>query len=80
MSEQPVSCKEVAKHICENLGEQLDSPHCKAIKKHLEDCEECREYFSSVERTIDFYKKYDINMPADAHNRLMQCLGLIDEE
>ena len=78
MNEQKISCKEVANHICENLGEQLDSPNCKTIKEHLEECSYCRDYFSSVEKTIDFYRKYNINMPDEAHKRLMDCLGLND--
>lgn len=78
MSEGKITCKEVANHICESLGEELNSPKCREIKKHLENCEYCRDYFSSVEKTIDFYRKYDIEIPKEAHNRLMDCLGLDD--
>ena len=76
MSEEKVSCKEVMSHICESLGEDLDSPKCVAIKKHLDECPNCSNYFQSVEKTIDLYKKYDINLPTDAHNRLMNFLDL----
>jgi len=79
MSDIKVSCKEVANHICESLGEDLNSPRCIAIKEHLEDCQYCKDYFSSVEKTISFYKLYNVEMPGDAHKRLMDCLGLTDE-
>ena len=76
MNEQKVSCKEVMSHICESLGEDLDSPKCKAIKDHLDECTDCSNYFKSVEKTIDFYKRYDVELPKDAHNRLIDMLGL----
>ena len=59
MNEHKPTCKEVMSHICDNLGEELDSPKCIEIKAHLETCENCRHYFKSVETTIQFYKKYD---------------------
>jgi predicted anti-sigma-YlaC factor YlaD len=71
-----ISCKEVMSHICESLGEDLNSEKCMAIREHLEDCPGCKNYFSSVEQTISFYKMYDIKMPDEAHNRLMEKLGL----
>lgn len=70
------TCKEVMMHICDNLGEELDSPKCTAIKEHLETCETCQHYFHSVENTIQFYKKYDVKISDDAHNRLVEFLGL----
>ncbi|NUN08402.1 MAG: hypothetical protein HUU54_04425 [Ignavibacteriaceae bacterium] len=72
----PVECKEVMMHVCENLGEQLDSPRCVAIKEHLASCDVCRHYFESVEQTIDFYRKYEIDVPENAHHKLVSILGL----
>jgi len=76
MNKNKPNCKDVMLHICDNLGEQLDSPNCLMIKKHLDECENCSHYFKSVETTIEFYKKYNVNISEDAHNRLMECLGL----
>lgn len=70
------SCKDVMMHICDNLGEDLDSPKCIEIKTHLEKCDNCRHYFKSVEATIEFYKKYNVQLSDDAHNRLIDFLGL----
>lgn len=76
MTTQKVSCKIVMDHICENLGEDLNSEKCIAIKNHLDECADCKNYFNSVEQTIDFYRKYNINLPKDAHERLLNVLGL----
>lgn len=80
MKENQVTCKEVMYHVCESLGEDLNSPQCAAIKAHLDECHGCKNYFKSVEATIDFYRKYNIEPPKDAHKRLMALLGLKDSE
>lgn len=79
MKPQTVTCKDVMHHICESLGEDLNSERCVAIKTHLDECNGCKSYFKTVELTIDFYKKYNVEMPKDAHNRLMNFLNLNDE-
>lgn len=76
MTENKPACKEVMAHICDNLGEQLDSPNCLMIKKHLDECENCNHYFKSVETTIEFYKKYNVNLSDEGHERLIEFLGL----
>lgn len=80
MSEQKPNCKDVIQHICESLGEDLDSDRCAAIKQHLDECEGCKSYFKTVELTIDYYKKYNVEIPEDAHNRLISYLDLEDCE
>lgn len=79
MNEINVTCKDVMNHICESLGEELNSPKCIAIKNHLTDCPDCTKYFKSIEKTIDFYKNYNAELPHDAHSRLIDFLNL-DEE
>ncbi len=79
MKQETVTCKDVMHHICESLGEDLNSERCVAIKTHLDECHGCKSYFKTVELTIDFYKKYNVEMPKDAHNRLMSFLDLKDE-
>jgi predicted anti-sigma-YlaC factor YlaD len=80
MSEEIVNCKDVMQHICESLGEELNSEKCIAIKKHLDECSGCQDYFKTVEFTIDCYRKYNVEIPEDAHNRLMKFLDLNDDE
>jgi len=76
MNDKKVNCKDVMTHICDNLGEELNSPKCVEIKNHIENCESCKHYFNSVETTIQFYKKYNVNVSEDTHNRLVEVLGL----
>lgn len=78
MKKNTVSCKEVMDHICDNLGEELNSSKCAAIKKHLDECPDCIQYFNSVEKTIEFYKLYNMEFNNEAHSRLMNVLGLKD--
>ena len=76
MKEHKIVCKDVMEHICENLGENLDSPKCSAIKSHLNNCDNCQNYFKTVEDTIQFYKNYNVELPEGAHDRLLKVLGL----
>ncbi len=80
MSKEKVNCKDVMQHICESLGEDLNSERCIAIKKHLVECTDCQNYFESVELTIDCYRKYNIEIPEDVHDRLMKFLDLDDDK
>jgi predicted anti-sigma-YlaC factor YlaD len=59
MIEKP-KCKDVMQHICESLGEELNSDKCIAIKQHLDNCTDCKSYFKTVELTIDYYKLYKV--------------------
>jgi predicted anti-sigma-YlaC factor YlaD len=79
MKDEKVSCKEVMKHICESLGADLESDQCKAIKAHLDECEGCQNYFKTVELTIGYYKKYNVELPDGAHERLLSVLKLNDQ-
>jgi predicted anti-sigma-YlaC factor YlaD len=78
MKKNEIICKDVMEHICENLGEQLDSPKCTAIKAHLNNCDNCSTYFKTVEDTIQFYKNYNVELPEGAHKRLIEYLGLTE--
>lgn len=73
-------CKDVMNHICDNLGEDLDSPKCVAIKEHLENCGKCQKYYKSINITIESYKTYEVKITEDIHNNLMKYLGLDDCE
>lgn len=78
MSKNPITCKDVMKHVCESLGENLNDEKCRDVREHLDSCQKCREYFKSVQITIDCYRKYNVEVPKEAHNRLMKMLGLED--
>ena len=78
MKDEKVNCKDVMHHICESLGEDLNSDRCVAIKEHLDNCTDCKSYFKTVEITVDYYRKYNVELPEDAHKRLMKFLDLED--
>ena len=80
MKNEIVKCKEVMSHICDSLGEDLNSPKCIDIKDHLENCSSCQKYFESVDSTITFYKKYNVELDDKGHNRLLSALGLSEED
>ena len=50
MNVKKINCRDVMNHICESLGEELESQKCIEIKEHLSDCPNCQHYFSSVEK------------------------------
>jgi len=76
---EEVSCKEVRRYVCECLAQDTSSDRCIALKNHLDHCENCREYFRSVELTIDCYRKYNVKLPQNVHSKLMNFLNLNDE-
>ena len=76
--EQNVNCHDVMHHICDSLGEDLQSERCRQIKQHLDTCNDCQNYFESVETTIDFYKNLKEDLPNGAHDRLLDFLKLRD--
>ncbi len=80
MKPKQITCKEVMHHVCESLGEDLNSPQCSEIKAHLEECSGCQSYFKSVETTIEFYRKYNVEPTKEVHERLMSFLGLKDSK
>lgn len=72
------TCKDVMNHICDNLGEDLDSPKCTAIKNHMENCGKCQKYYKSINITIQSYKTYEVKITDDIHKNLMDFLNLDD--
>ena len=79
MKSENVNCKKVMSHICDSLGEDLNSPKCIDIKDHLENCPNCQKYFESVDSTVQFYKKYNVELDDKDQDRLFSLLGLKEE-
>ncbi len=76
MKDNKVHCRDVMEHICENLGEELATRKCKAIREHLAGCTCCQSYFKSVEMTIDFYRSYNFVAPDKVCADLLKKLDL----
>lgn len=77
---QLTNCKEVMNHICDTLGEDLNSPTCTSIKNHLDNCTSCQKYYNSISQTIQIYKKYEVKITSETHIKLLDFLGLDDCE
>lgn len=72
-----MKCKEVYLHICENLNQDLDSPRCRTIKKHIQTCPDCSAYLDSVTKTVQLYKTAPApRIPPHVHNTLLDTLNL----
>ena len=78
MKIEKMKCKDVISHICENLGEEKNSDKCIELKKHLEECPCCQNYYNTVGKTIELYKCCGDELSEDAHKRLMEKLGLTE--
>ena len=71
------TCKQVYRHICESLDEGMDSARCRAIKRHLSSCDNCRAYLQSLKQTIRLYRASPhVPLPRSAHRRLWTALAL----
>lgn len=71
------SCRRVYRFICENLDQNMDSPRCKTIKKHLDGCPECRTYLDSLKKTVVLYRMMPTPaVPDQVHRKLFRDIAL----
>lgn len=72
-----MKCKSVYEYICENLDADMNSPRCRKIKKHLEECPDCTAYLDSLKKTIILYRaEKGPRLSSSAHKRLFKILDL----
>ena len=70
-------CKQAYRFICENIDQDLNSPRCRQIKKHLDDCPDCSAYLESLRQTVRLYKKSPTpGVPASVHEHLIRAIDL----
>jgi hypothetical protein len=73
-----ISCKDAANYICENLDEQIDSPVCREIKKHLQNCPDCSLNLADLKKTISLYRRYPSpKLTSIRHKHLMAKLAAL---
>jgi len=73
-------CEEIAKRLCEELSEDVDSEVCEEMRKHLEECEDCRNEVQSVRETVHLFQCIKGKpIPKDIHERLLTILNLEKE-
>jgi predicted anti-sigma-YlaC factor YlaD len=72
-----INCTSVAEHVCGELDEDINSPACRAIKKHLKSCPNCTAYLDSLKKTVLIYKRTsNPRFPAKARNKLFATLKI----
>jgi hypothetical protein len=77
---QIIRCRDVALHICENLDEKINSPICRAIKKHLQECPDCSGNLFSLKKTIKLYRRYPTpKFSKVCHKNLMAKLSALNK-
>lgn len=73
-----MKCDEVYLHICDHLDEDIASPRCRQIKRHLDDCPNCSAYLDSLKRTIVLYRALpEPNVPAGTHRELFRTVATL---
>ena len=81
MKKKLLSCKEIAKYICGELDEHIDSPQCREIKKHLKACPNCTVYLDSLKKTIHLYREYpNPNITENCRKNLYSLLKMEKQE
>lgn len=75
MKAKSVARKSIYRHICENLDQDMDSPACREIRKHVRGCTECLDYLNSLKSTVTLYRRYPVpRLSAAARTGLLQIL------
>lgn len=68
-------CKDAYLFICDNLDENLESPRCRQIRRHLDSCPACRSFLQSVKRTVSLFRTEPTpHVPAATHRVLMKAI------
>lgn len=64
-------CKDTLNALCESedLINLSDIP--KNLKEHIKSCKQCSSYRNSLIKTIELYKRYDINLDKKIEKKLI---------
>jgi hypothetical protein len=61
-------------NICSELGEDMDSPNCRALHEYIKTCPNCAAFVDSVKKTITLYRDYRPEYSQEKHTRLFKAL------
>jgi len=68
-------CPEFFTRICDELGENIDSPLCQELKEHVENCDDCRGCLESIRETVHLYQQMPMQqVPVEVTERLLKSL------
>lgn len=72
-----MNCKKVYTYICEHLDENMNSPRCRAIKRHLDGCPDCQAYLDSVKKVVSLYRMVPTpEVPSAVHKKLIKTINV----
>jgi predicted anti-sigma-YlaC factor YlaD len=74
-----MTCEDVRRLVGEGLNIERNSPSCVAVREHLSTCEACRSFVSSLEKTIDCYRSYEIPKPEGLDSLLDRTLDTLTQ-
>jgi len=72
-----MNCLNTLQQVCDQLSEDIDSPLCREIQEHLENCPKCCAHVDSIKKVVYLYKntkKSDV--PHEVDDRLWKVLNL----
>jgi hypothetical protein len=67
-------CDQVVNYVCDDIEVSRSSPVCRQIREHLANCPDCSKYVQSLRKTVKLYQTYEVTVPHDLHERVMQSL------
>lgn len=68
-------CKEILAALSDYVDGDLDPDLCRALQKHLADCNPCQIVVDNVRQTITVYKSgQPLELPGELHGRLRRAL------
>lgn len=69
-----LSCDQVVNYVCDDIEVSRNSPVCRQIREHLASCPDCSKYVNSLRETVKLYQSYEVTIPTDLHERVMESL------
>ena len=69
-------CLQTIEQICSNLSYDSDTPFCREIQQHLNQCSRCCAYVDSLKKTVYLYQNLIEEVPGAIDNRLWKVLKL----
>jgi predicted anti-sigma-YlaC factor YlaD len=73
-----LACREIYRHICENLDTDLESEQCREIREHIGKCDNCTAYLDSLKKTVYLYRTYPTpHVPARSRRKLIAKISLL---
>ena len=71
------ACNQFYKLMCEDLEQKLNSPQCRALRRHLQECSRCSSCLEEVRETIELFRRYkEPPLPRGARRKLFEALKL----